>query len=42
MNLVALRGVYSPHLEQLLARGCPQCGGPTGRLTQHSAGSGGQ
>ena len=36
MNLVALRGVYSPHLDQPLARGCPHCGGPTGCLRQTS------
>jgi hypothetical protein len=29
--------VHSPASIQLLARGCPHCGGPVDRLTQHRA-----
>jgi hypothetical protein len=38
MKLVADGGVRSARLEQLQARGCSHCGGPTGRLTQDHAG----
>jgi hypothetical protein len=38
MNLITRWGVFSlSYLEQLLARGCPRCDGPLGRLTRHRA-----
>jgi hypothetical protein len=38
MRLAVGWGVVSPRLDQLLARDCPYCCGPVGRLTQHRAG----
>jgi hypothetical protein len=37
VKLITLWNVFSSRLDQLLARGCPYCDGPLGRLTRHRA-----